>query len=106
MGLLYVFFGLVAVYPIPSNLDMQSPWNSAGMARSQEKGGPGARVGYRGMQSYPICLSDVGIKIADLWLDQQLLANWRRARGKERDALLWGDEVCCFSRTMFFGPGS
>jgi glutamate--cysteine ligase catalytic subunit len=24
---------------------------------------------------------------------QQLLANWRRARGKERDALLWGDEV-------------
>ncbi|GAB1193344.1 ADP-ribosylation factor GTPase-activating protein gcs1 [Aspergillus pseudonomiae] len=24
---------------------------------------------------------------------QQLLANWRRAKGKERDALLWGDEV-------------
>ncbi|KAJ5549427.1 hypothetical protein N7513_006661 [Penicillium frequentans] len=24
---------------------------------------------------------------------QQLLANWRRARGKERDVLLWGDEV-------------
>ena len=23
-----------------------------------------------------------------------MLANWRRARGKERDALLWGDEVC------------
>ncbi|EAA63721.1 hypothetical protein AN3150.2 [Aspergillus nidulans FGSC A4] len=26
--------------------------------------------------------------------DQQLLANWHRAKGKERDALLWGDEVC------------
>lgn len=24
---------------------------------------------------------------------QQLLANWRRAKGKERNALLWGDEV-------------
>ena len=24
---------------------------------------------------------------------QQLLAIWRRAKGKERDALLWGDEV-------------
>ncbi|KAJ5227751.1 hypothetical protein N7489_008459 [Penicillium chrysogenum] len=27
------------------------------------------------------------------WGIEQLLANWRRARGKERDALLWGDEV-------------
>ncbi|KAJ5111540.1 hypothetical protein N7532_002075 [Penicillium argentinense] len=26
------------------------------------------------------------------WGIEQLLANWRRARGKERDALLWGDE--------------
>lgn len=25
---------------------------------------------------------------------QQLLATWNRAKGKERDALLWGDEVC------------
>lgn len=24
---------------------------------------------------------------------QQLLATWRRAKGKERDALLWGDEI-------------
>lgn len=24
---------------------------------------------------------------------QQLLAIWNRAKGKERDALLWGDEV-------------
>jgi hypothetical protein len=24
---------------------------------------------------------------------QQLLAIWRNAKGKERDALLWGDEV-------------
>ncbi|RJE17954.1 glutamate-cysteine ligase [Aspergillus sclerotialis] len=35
-------------------------------------------------------------KKADLvrkWGIEQLLANWRRAKGKERDALLWGDEV-------------
>ncbi|KAI4844900.1 glutamate-cysteine ligase Gcs1 [Aureobasidium sp. EXF-8845] len=25
--------------------------------------------------------------------EQQLLATWRRAKGKERDALLWGDEI-------------
>jgi len=25
--------------------------------------------------------------------DKQLLANWHRSKGKERDALLWGDEV-------------
>ncbi|KKK22034.1 putative glutamate-cysteine ligase Gcs1, partial [Aspergillus ochraceoroseus] len=27
------------------------------------------------------------------WGIEQLLANWKRAKGKERDALLWGDEV-------------
>ncbi|BDD61032.1 Zn finger-containing GTPase- Activating Protein for ARF [Monascus purpureus] len=27
------------------------------------------------------------------WGIEQLLANWRRAKSKERDALLWGDEV-------------
>ncbi|KAF2838395.1 GCS-domain-containing protein [Patellaria atrata CBS 101060] len=27
------------------------------------------------------------------WGIEQLLATWRRARGKERDALLWGDEI-------------
>jgi hypothetical protein len=27
------------------------------------------------------------------WGIQQLLANWKRAKGKKRDALLWGDEV-------------
>ncbi|OJJ60555.1 hypothetical protein ASPSYDRAFT_87136 [Aspergillus sydowii CBS 593.65] len=27
------------------------------------------------------------------WGIEQLLANWHRAKGKERDALLWGDEV-------------
>ncbi|PQE25480.1 glutamate-cysteine ligase protein [Rutstroemia sp. NJR-2017a WRK4] len=27
------------------------------------------------------------------WGIQQLLAIWNRAKGKERDALLWGDEV-------------
>ncbi|KAJ5965748.1 hypothetical protein N7481_012462 [Penicillium waksmanii] len=27
------------------------------------------------------------------WGIEQLLTNWRRAKGKERDALLWGDEV-------------
>lgn len=27
------------------------------------------------------------------WGIEQLLAIWRRARGKERDALLWGDEI-------------
>ncbi|KAL9111797.1 MAG: hypothetical protein Q9227_003856 [Pyrenula ochraceoflavens] len=26
-------------------------------------------------------------------LCQQLLAIWKRAKGKERDALLWGDEI-------------
>jgi glutamate--cysteine ligase catalytic subunit len=29
----------------------------------------------------------------NLFVMQQLLAIWRRAKGKERDALLWGDEV-------------
>ena len=33
------------------------------------------------------------------WGIEQLLAQWRRARGKERDALLWGDEVG-FSLTL------
>jgi glutamate--cysteine ligase catalytic subunit len=27
------------------------------------------------------------------WGIEQLLAIWNRAKGKERDALLWGDEV-------------
>lgn len=27
------------------------------------------------------------------WGIEQLLAIWKRAKGKERDALLWGDEV-------------
>lgn len=27
------------------------------------------------------------------WGIEQLLATWKRAKGKERDALLWGDEV-------------
>lgn len=27
------------------------------------------------------------------WGIEQLLALWQRTRGKERDALLWGDEV-------------
>lgn len=27
------------------------------------------------------------------WGIEQLLAIWRRAKGKERDALLWGDEI-------------
>lgn len=27
------------------------------------------------------------------WGIQQLLAIWRRAKGKERDVLLWGDEI-------------
>ncbi|KAI4737272.1 glutamate-cysteine ligase Gcs1 [Aureobasidium sp. EXF-12298] len=27
------------------------------------------------------------------WGIEQLLATWRRAKGKERDALLWGDEI-------------
>lgn len=27
------------------------------------------------------------------WGIEQLLATWNRAKGKERDALLWGDEV-------------
>lgn len=33
---------------------------------------------------------------------QQLLEIWRNAKGKERDALLWGDEVrkTCLSRVV------
>jgi hypothetical protein len=31
------------------------------------------------------------------WGIEQLLAIWNRAKGKERDALLWGDEVDCSS---------
>jgi glutamate--cysteine ligase catalytic subunit len=35
---------------------------------------------------------------------QQLLAIWRRAKGKERDALLWGDEVRHFNFPLFSLP--
>lgn len=77
------------------------------MARSQEKGGPGARVGYRGMHADLIYLSDVGgLQLLIFGYYQQLLANWRRARGKERDALLWGDEVCYFSPAKVSHPDS
>ncbi len=37
-----------------------------------------------------------GYKKVSNWLTgnlQQLLSIWNRAKGKERDALLWGDEV-------------
>ena len=33
------------------------------------------------------------LQVQSVDADQQLLAIWRRAKGKERDALLWGDEV-------------
>jgi hypothetical protein len=48
MGLLYVSWESWSTVWNPSNLK-QSTWNSAGMVGSQEKGGPGAPVGYRGM---------------------------------------------------------
>ncbi|OCT47948.1 Glutamate--cysteine ligase [Cladophialophora carrionii] len=34
-----------------------------------------------------------GIEIWRLTLSKQLLGIWRKAKGKERDALLWGDEI-------------
>lgn len=74
-----------------SDFNPQCPWNRTGMARRQEKGRPGARMGYRGIQLD--LTRHQSVTFADLWFCQQLLANWRRARGKERDALLWGDEV-------------
>jgi hypothetical protein len=33
------------------------------------------------------------VTLSDI-LVQQLLAIWNKAKGKEKDALLWGDEVC------------
>ena len=35
------------------------------------------------------------------WGIKQLLTIWNKAKGKERDALLWGDEV---HRESFCGP--
>lgn len=35
---------------------------------------------------------------------QQLLAVWNRAKGKERDALLWGDEVRDSNVLLYVGP--
>jgi glutamate--cysteine ligase catalytic subunit len=44
-----------------------------------------------------------GIKVRDIFAvyhclglicEQQLLEIWEKAKGKERDAMLWGDEVC------------
>ncbi|KAI4085936.1 MAG: hypothetical protein LQ344_007997 [Seirophora lacunosa] len=45
---------------------MQSPWNPTGLARSEKRRRPSA---------------------------PQLLSIWRKAKSKERDALLWGDEI-------------
>jgi glutamate--cysteine ligase catalytic subunit len=37
------------------------------------------------------------------WGVEQLLAIWNRAKGKEKDALLWGDEVgiCPWTKDRF-----
>lgn len=48
MGLLYVSWDAWFAIWDPSNIK-QGTWNSAGMAGSQEKGGPSTPVGYRGM---------------------------------------------------------
>lgn len=49
-------------------------------------------MGYRGMKDMMLGIHGL---VDELWTDgrQQLLAIWSRAKGKERDALLWGDEV-------------
>jgi glutamate--cysteine ligase catalytic subunit len=46
-------------------------------------------------------------KQADLvrsWGIKQLLEIWNKAKGKERDAMLWGDEVRLFPPTVLGRP--
>ena len=58
------------------------------MAGGEEKCGPCQGLGYSGI------LGDFN-NVSDQLTGyvQQLLSIWNRAKGKERDALLWGDEV-------------
>ncbi len=63
------------------------------MARSAESSESGESMGYRGeilRESVYACGPEA------LTLSKQLLTIWRKAKGKERDALLWGDEVQSF----------
>lgn len=63
------------------------------MAGGEESGGSCAVLGDRGEDApATIILHGMRMVANDLGL-QQLLALWRKAKGKERDALLWGDEV-------------
>lgn len=77
------------------------------MARGKAAGKPRASMGHRGTTSavhdfrllyesiLDICrvLAPLLVPPPTDTLRQQLLAIWNRAKGKERDALLWGDEV-------------
>ena len=59
------------------------------MAGGDEKCRPCQGLGYPGILRH---LNNVADEITED--AQQLLSIWNRAKGKERDALLWGDEVC------------
>jgi hypothetical protein len=59
------------------------------MVRGEEKCKPCQGVGDSGILRY---FEDVAGQLTEDI--QQLLSIWNRAKGKERDALLWGDEVC------------
>lgn len=58
------------------------------MARGEEERRQGPEMGYRGS-----LYQGAFRLVEELTVCQQLLAIWNRAKGKERDALLWGDEV-------------
>ena len=60
------------------------------MARRKKSSKPSARVGHRGKGKWPYT-SFVAFYM--LISSKQLLEIWRKAKVKERDALLWGDEV-------------
>ena len=50
-------------------------------------------MGYQGSrrQQHLFCAQGAVAKAETTW--QQLLEIWNKAKGKERDAMLWGDEV-------------
>jgi hypothetical protein len=59
------------------------------LARGEETGKQSQRMGNRG--EFFLFLY-IGI-LETFWDSQQLLAIWNRAKGKEKDVMLWGDEV-------------
>jgi hypothetical protein len=58
------------------------------MVRGEEKCRPCQGLGYPGILGH---FNNVAGQLTEDI--QQLLSIWNRAKGKERDALLWGDEV-------------